>query len=976
MLHRQITKDFLGRVVMQSFLVSRETRKSQAPWLLLVLLVSVLVASGAAYGAKKDGFQISGKLIDAQTGEPVVGGAIQIEGTSIGALSDIDGNYVVRKVPEGVHNLIVKCVGYSELRVEEVTVGEGETPKLDLTISPETIETGITVTVKAERVRNTEASLLKERQLSLVVSDAISSETISRSGSGDAASAVKRVTGASIVGGKFVYVRGLGDRYANTKINGSPLPSPDPDKQSVPMDVIPSGLLDNIVVEKTFTPDKPGNFAGGSVNLNTKQLAGEKFLKFSSSMGYNTNATFKDEFLSYPGGSKDWLGMDDGGRDIPDIVADPSVKIENPVGVAKRDSTAAYFLDEVSRSFNTVMTPQQMEAPLDQSYSLSYGNSFPVFERNMSILASLSYSRSYKGYDSGTIGRWSLPVKDVMYAQQYLSDSKGVDEVLWGTLVNLSIPVSVTQKLGVNYTYTRNAESQARYLVGRFPEAFPNDNQFFQTRVLRYTERDIGSLQFFGEHQLSKGRAVRMDWQATFSSTNQDDPDFRTFSNNMTILESGDTIYDIQSNQNPMPSRTWRELDEKSKDFNFNVSIPFVQWSDQEAKFKLGSSFLIKDRDHIERTFDMNFGTVEPDFSTPEELFSEGNFGMVDTVSRYYWFKNVYKDDTFKGHTYNSAQEIFALYSMVELPISSKLSVITGARYEKTIMDTENADTTGMLHDKDVLPSLNFIYKLKSNMNLRMSYGKTLARPSLREFAPFASQEYQTGFSLSGNPKLKRTLIDNYDVRWELFARPGEILAVSGFYKKFKNPIERAVLDWNGHTMFVNVDEATLYGAEFEMRMKLDKVHSALRHFQIGGNLTLIHSEVDIPEREMRVRRSMRPDADDKRPMQGQSPYVINLDIGYVNAGSGTSVALFYNVFGERLYDVTLDATPYPYEQPRHLVDLNMSQRVYGGLSFKAAAKNVFNEKVRIVHEYEGEEYIREEHSIGRSFSAGLSFDF
>jgi outer membrane receptor protein involved in Fe transport len=949
------------------------------------IIILVMSTTSQALGAPKvREAEITGKLVDSETGEPVVGAAVQVAETAIGALSDVDGNFVVRRVPLGKHTLVVKCVGYANLSVEGVEVGEKGSARMDLVLTPETVQSGLTVKVTAESVRNTEASLLKQRQLSLVVSDAISSEEITRSGSGNAAAALEKVTGATVVGGKFVYVRGLGDRYASTKLNGSLMPSPDPEKQAAPMDLIPSALLDNIVVEKTFSPDKPGNFAGGSVNLSTKELAGRPIFKYSTSASYNSQATFNDDFLSYKGGSHDWNGFDDGTRGLPDIVKDPTVKLPANSLVVKSDSAGAQFLDAVAKSFNSTMVPTPKRVPMDQSHSLSYGNTFPVFATNVSVLASLSYGRSYKFYDDGIVGRWNLRNPSDMFAQQYLRDTKGVDEVLWGGLLNLSIPLGAKQKIGADYSYTRNAESEARYLVGSFKEAFANDNQDFQTRVLRYTERGIGNLQLSGEHQLETFLApVKIDWQSSFSNTMQDEPDLRTFSNDRAFLDTDDdgvyddTTFGIHSNQNPWPWRLYRELDEKNREFSADFSVPFKQWSGIASKFKLGTGFLRKTRHHTERRFEMQIpGSKDYDWDSlgsPDDIFDPQYFGLQERTTKYYWFNNHYLQKETQGHNYDGEQEIFSFYSMLELPIVDYLSLVGGARYEKTLMHTGNAvDEFGDSKNKDVLPSVNAILKVTDDINLRASYGKTLARPTLREIAPFATQEYATGYILNGNVKLKETKIDNYDLRWEYFPRPGEIIAVSYFYKDFRNAIERTVVDHNNNIMYVNVDRAIVYGAEFEVSKHLDQLHRWLRHIQVGGNLTLVRSRVDVPATELAQTRLLLPDAEDTRPMQGQSPYVINLDLAYVNPAQGTSIGLYYNVFGKRIVQRLKSGTPDPYELPRPSLDLTLSQKVWRGVSLKGSAKNILNSKYREVHEYEGKEYIKAERSVGQSFSLGF----
>jgi outer membrane receptor protein involved in Fe transport len=935
----------------------------------IICLTSIALATGA------DKLQIVGKIVDGKTGEPIVGAAIQLADTSIGALTDIDGNYVIRKTPEGVYDLIVRCVGYSKLRVEGVIPREGDDARYDLVLQQETIKTGIIVTVKAEAVKNTEAALLKERQFSIAVSDAISTEAISRSGSGDAAAALKKVTGATVVGGKYVYVRGMGDRYTNTRLNNSTLPSPAADKQIAPMDIFPSELLDNVVIEKTFTPDKPANFAGGSVNLSTREMSGDQILlKFSSSMGYNTQATFNSDFLTYSGGTRDWIGVDDGTRGMPKIFENPDIDIPNPVGKAKRDRDEALLLDEMARSFNSNMYPVDGYAPMNQKYSLAYGNVLPVFGMDASVLASLSYSRSFKFYDNGVVARWDLASQDVMDVHQYLADQKSTDEVLWGTMINTKFPLGNKHKVGVNYIYTRNAESQARYLEGPFQEAFspPTD---FQTRVLKYTSRDVGSLQFTGDHKFSTGRAVNLDWKFSITNTSEDEPDFRTFSNSRRSVGDGDTVWTIQSNQNPFPNRIYRELDEKNREVAANFSVPFNQWSGLPSKFKLGSGFLRKTRENSEREFKFQFGPIEPEFESAEDVFNPDYFGLLNSSGTYYWFGNWYDETTRPGQSYEGEQEIFSLYSMVELPLLEKFTLVAGARYEKTLMHVESVDTSGTIHDSDVLPSVNFICRLHDNMNLRLSYGRTLARPTFREFAKLSTYEYATGYIVSGNPQLKGSLIDNYDFRWEFFERPGELWAFSLFYKTIKDPIELGKVSVNNNIKFVNVEDGKVYGAEFEIRKKLDQIHDLLTYFQVGSNLTLVKSEVQIPEIELNTIRNTRPDADNHRPLEGQSPYTLNVDVAYVNPHNSTSVALNYNVFGERLVEKGRRATPDAFEQPRHQLDLTFSKGIWYGLTLKSGVKNILDSTYRVTHAYQGEKYTRREHKLGREIAFGVSYE-
>lgn len=340
-------------------------------------LLLISLSMSASVNAVPDEGRISGKLVDAATGEVLIGVSVYLEGTEQGAISDIDGNYTIKRVAAGIHSLRAQLVGYSSVVLEDVVVTADKTAIANFQMSEEVRDLGKTIRVKGTKVNNTEAVLLKYRQKSNSLTDAVSAEQISRSGAGTAAEAVKTVVGASVVDGKYVYVRGLGDRYASTKLNGSALPTPDPDKPAFPMDLIPTSLLDNVVVEKSFTPDKPGDFAGGSVDMGTSDYPGKRTLKFSPSSSYNSVTTFEDDFLSHRQSSRNWLGYNGGLYDIPDIITDnPDLQKLMPKNrswiLVPEDSMDYYkpivdFMDKSAKAFNPEFAPTERSVPFNQN---------------------------------------------------------------------------------------------------------------------------------------------------------------------------------------------------------------------------------------------------------------------------------------------------------------------------------------------------------------------------------------------------------------------------------------------------------------------------------------------------------------------------------------------------------------------------------------------------------------------------------
>lgn len=964
--------------------------------LTIIFICVVLMIPSGVFGQAPSTGRITGVLVDSQTGEPLIGANVYLDGTSIGAGTDLDGSYVILNVPEGTYTLVISMLSYAETRVTDLKVKANETTQINLSVKPEEL-TGETVTVEARALENTEALLLKKRQLSNSVSDAISAEAISRSGSGNAAEAMTQVTGASVVDGKYVYIRGLGDRYSSTMLNGAELPSSDPEKKAVHMDMFPSNLLDNIVTLKTFTPDKPGNFSGGMVDVATKNYPEKFTLKFSTGSSYNTLASLQSDYLSYRGGSKDWLGMDDGTRDIPDEIKNP--KDIPTLSQARANPESAQTLDQASKSFNSVMSPVAEKTPVNQSYALSIGNQIHAIGRPFGYMVSFSYKRDYSFYNDGRTARWQVP-GDVSKVQELnpkilLDDSKGTDEVNWGGLISLNTKLSNNNEVSANVFYTRSGESSSRYLVGTWPEQFGiNTDAYFETRVLKYVERSLQSYQLSGEHYFEKLLGMKLDWKGSISRNSQEEPDTRYFSDhfsNRTFQGRDTTIYSISTGNYPNPTRYFRTLKEDGSNLEMNMAFPFEQWSGLQAKLKFGGFYSKKNRTFEELRFEYERPSSFRYTGNDQEFFSPENTGIIgyDANNNPIWGNYIQLAPDAKGGDYDGEEKVTATYTMIELPLYSSLRFVGGARFEATRMDVASADTTkpenlrrGTLDNNDWLPSVNLIYQVINNMNVRASYGKTLARPTMREKAPYVSYEFVNDYSFAGNVNLKRTLIDNFDLRWEWFVRPGELFAISGFYKKFTNPIERTLVSGsedNPEVTYRNVDEGRVIGLELEARKRLDGIYSRLRYFQIGVNLSLVNSKVDIPREKLVLIIDSDPNrevfTENTRPLQGQSAYILNIDFGYNNYKSGTYANIYFNVFGERLAEVTSDATPDVYEQPRELLNFNMSQKLFKGLGLKLAAKNILDSKSRFVHKYKGEEYVRSEHELGRSYSVGLSYE-
>lgn len=1000
-----------------------ESRFTIARSVWLVVTLAVFLAGGLTSPVQADDVGVvSGRVFDQGTGEPLAGATVMVVGTRLGAFSDLDGQFRIKNVPAGMHTIQATMVGYNKIEVTELTVAAGDIAKIDLTLAPSDVKVQ-DIKVTAQRQRNNQAALLAERQKAAAVSDAISSEEISRSGSGDVAEAMTKVTGASVVDGKFVYVRGMGERYSTTQLNGSALPSPDPDKKAVPMDLIPSELLDNIVVSKTFTPDQPGNFAGGSVNIGTKAFPDKRTLVFSTSTGYNSEVNLEDGSLTHSGSRTDWLGYDDGYRDLPDFLRNTppgyvgnSLTFNVPVAPGQARDSMLRVVDIAGRTpeaLNKELAPTTHRPPVNQSHSVRYGDLFQVFDRPLGIQASFTYGRKYSSYNDGYYGKYWLggQDEDTLRVDAELVDQKSSEQVSWGLLASTNYRIHPNHKLGVTFIRNQQGTTTSRYLDGPYPEHTPEGEPYeLRAFALNYKEVWLQTMQFTGDHLFDK---TRFDWKISSSRTGRDEPDTRYFTDQMQfILDDStgqvvDTTFSILRQAFPPPRRYWRELDESSDEVSFNVSAPISK----AAKLKLGGFAQSAERESREFRyeyravlgqyikFEGDINAYAHDFGLDTVIYLTNRDG--DTVLEQYQFVNTIVNVTEDRQQYHGDQSIAAWYGMLELPLYglpdlplagalfNHTTLIGGGRFESTDMFARSDDlgyATGRIRKDDWLPSLNVVVNLTENMNLRAAYTRTLARPTLREISPHVSEDAGVGNYEIGNPDLDRTLISNYDLRWEWFIRPGEILALSAYYKDLENPIEWSFIGSNGSKIPYNTPYAKVRGLELEFRRRLDHTGVGfLKHIQVGGNASLVLSEVDVDSDELDVIRIYDPGNDGKRPLQGQSPYLVNVDIGYQNYEAGTSISVFYNVFGERLSLNSELGTPDIYEQPRQQVDLLASQRIFGkgGPQIKFSVKNLLDEDAKFTYDQEavdkltggsGREYIFSRYEIGRTISLGLSY--
>lgn len=891
---------------------------------------------------------IRGKVTDAETGEDLIGVTVVIDGTTQGTITDIEGKYTIPNLDAGTYTIQVSYIGYETKKVGSIAVTDGEITLQDVTLGEDVGELEVVV-VTAEAETEAEAALITVQKKSPVVQDGISAEFLAKTGDRSAAGAVRRITGVSIEGGKYVNVRGLGDRYTKTTLNGADIPGLDPSKNAVQLDLFPSNIIENIIVRKTFSPDVAGNFTGGYVDIKTKDFPDRLTFQASASYSYNNQATFNDDFSTYEGGNTDYLAIEDGTRDLP----------------VSRDLRNGVTVDR--NLFDNRATLQSKSPFLNQRYSVSFGNQYEVGNGYLGVLGALSYQRNFNFYEDGEVGRYKF-VDSALLPNVVYNDTQSDDNVLWGGLINLSYKLDRT-KLSFNALYNRSGQNSTRILRGTNFDDDPANTTYSMT--FSYTERSVNTYQLLGEHSLGSNN-IRIDWLTSFSISTQDEPDFRLW--NYELQPDNDIEIDAIST----PARYWRDLRQTNWDNKLNLTIPF-NIAGRESKFKTGVAFVTKNRDFNQFFYVFESGTDQPGNLAGAELYDFGSY--IDNPSTRIR-NNTNNIAPNNSDTYTATENIFGFYLMADLRLSEKLRALVGARYERTDIEVESSENASLEAD-DILPAINLTYSITEDMNLRFAYGRTLARPVFRELAPFANQIFLRSEVYVGNPNLDRTLIDNFDLRWEMYPNPGELVTVSLFYKGFTDPISKAysAVTANPQITWVNQGDAQVYGVELEARKNLGFITTALADFQLGFNVAFIQSEISLTDEEKVNILGNDPQQltelaqDGTRPLTGQSPYLVNAYLNYDNYNIGLSANVNFNVFGERVFFIGRNGVPDVYEQPRPMLDLKVAKDIGERWKVTFRARNILNPDFEFIHTVQGNESNFGLYNRGTSFSLGLKYE-
>ncbi len=846
--------------------------------------------------------RIAGTVLDAAAGKPLIQARVQVLGREGSFLTDLDGRFRTAPLPAGTYGVRVSAIGYTAVQVDSVRVKAGETATISAALKSAPVQIGEFVVQAAPEVQkaSSDAGLLAAQQNSPAVTDGISAETISRTPDSDAGAAVTRVTGISVLDNKVV-VRGLSERYSSTVLNGIEVASPEPDKKFVPLEIFPASLLEALVAQKTATPDRPGDFSGGSVDIETKEFPDSRVVTLKLGTSGNSQSAFK-RFPLPPRGGTDWLGIDDGRRDTPPPTPD-----------AKR----------FSEGFSNSWTPAAAYAWPNASAEFTVGDRLDLGGDVLGFVASATYGRrrDYNPARLDAIGSGGYTFRDA---------SVGVD---WGGILNLAYRLGTRNKFAFKNFYTRTAEDLATQ--GGGTPIDPAD-AVFTLYQRRYVERYVYQGVVSGEHRIGFLANARLEWRYAYGRAGRADLDNRQ----LTYIDLAGGLGSQLSDRNPS-FRYNNRFTDKTWAGNVDLSIPLSLREPGDAGLKFGVSERIKRRDLQTDAFQLIVGNAPLAIRQlpPEQALAPENLGAAqDGLIEIRRVGGVV-------FPYKGRELVQAGYGLIDADILPRLRFLGGARFERW---NSNVDVTvdvqapvPFKQQSDLLLSANLTYALSDRANLRAAAYQTVARPDLRELSPGGYPPVVGGLFEFGNPGLQRGTVNNGDMRFELYPGAGELLAVSGFVKEFTAPIVNVVALQGGdfNSLPINARSASSRGLEFESRVGLGRLAKGLGSLSLSANLTLIKSRVTLPDSVGASSPNLR--------FQGQSPYLVNLGLTWAPASARIVASILYNRFGNRVfrYGALIGTSQGPsfIEVGRGTIDAKVKVGLWSGLELSLAGRNLTN---------------------------------
>lgn len=904
--------------------------------------------------------RVSGQVRDETNAIPLPGVAVEVVGESTRVVyTDVDGRYSL-DLPPGRHQIKAAMEGYQERTITVDTTRGERAVTADIGLSMGKFAETVTVTADAplDAVSSSQEMQLVERKSAPVIVDNLGGEEMKDNGDSDAAAAMQRVTGLSVVDSQYVFVRGLGERYSNTTLAGSILPTTEPDRKVVPLDMFPASLLDSVQVSKSYTPDRSAEFAGGLVQIMPLKFPGQAVFDLSYGMNFYTTATGKSIPLS-PLGNRDWLGYDAGARAIPSAFPDSKIVRQ---GIYTPDvGFTPDQLTSLGRSLDDTWRPQLSDGAPGQNWSIVFGNRYD----KLGIVASATHSYKEQFVDE-TRAFFRVAEGEELEPVSEYDMTFGTQKAQLGIVGNVSYQFTPNQRLSAQNFYSHSGRDEGRFFEGPNTE----NNFYYRNSRLQFIEEGLLSNTVSGEHFFQNLSNSRFDWRVNYAKANRDEPDLRETLYQATMARGADGVFRptgtfLLADESQSGFRMFNDLEDETVDAAANWSV-FSTAGSRPTQIKVGVNYIDRTRAFSSRRFRFIPISANKDSAVPinlaqepEVLFASGNIG---TVFRF-------NEETRPVDAYDGDQSTYAGYGMVDVALSARSRLIGGLRVERFEQRVTSFDPFGLFLTRttsentntDVFPAINFVQALNARTNLRFSYSTTVNRPEFRELATFEFTDVVGQRAVRGNPDLERALIQNVDARWEMFPGGRSIVAASAFFKYFDQPIERVVIAGaQPISSFQNAESARDVGLELEVG------HSVLPNLFVSANYTYVDSKVTLSEAQRTVQTSL------ERPLAGQSNNLFNLAADYTVRGF--SARLLLNYYGDRISDVGSNQAPDIIERGRPTLDVVVGQQ-FGAFSVRLSVDNLTDNQYRYTQGAGANEKIQRAYRLGRTIGVSVGYN-
>jgi len=872
----------------------------------LIIIVAYIFLLSFFSTANAQTEQLSGRVLN-EKNETVSGISVKIVSNNNGTTTDIEGRYTLSLIPGKKYELEFSAIGYESKLLTDVEVIAGQVNELDVVIQvkPKELEGVVIIARKTSASMETISSAIQFQKNTNTVASVISAESIRRSPDRNTGEVLKRIPGVSLQENKFVVVRGLADRYNQAMLNGILLTSTEPDRKAFSFDMFPAQIVDNIVINKAFVPEFPGEWAGGLIQINTKDVPAKNFFIVQVGTGFNSQTIGKD-FYKVPGGKSDWLGVDDGYRSLPAMYTTKSQFDE----LSAADKTA------IGKSMKKSWDGVKANAPLNTSFQVNGGLNTTLFGKKTGGVLSVVYNKTNR-YQKLLNRLNSIDQQNVSIDYNY-NDDKYAQDISWGALGSLTMQLNSLNKISVKSVLNVNTTN---FITNRSGVSNVRNDNIYGSEI-KFRQNTFFTVQAIGEHSLAT--PLKLKWYGSFNILDAYTPDQRRILYTQTIGSQDPYLLAIgNSLSQESGSRIYQTLNDyiytAGGDLNYNFNL-----FNQKQTVKGGYMLQVKDRLYDAKPFSVYLPVDNAALRQlpASQVFAPENFGDGAGSSNKFAF-DIIKGTNFR---YLANTILNAGYIQFDNQFSPLLRIVWGLRvenYDQLVGSTKTSDPR-YTHSKvnDFLPGLNAILKLNSKTNLRLSGSQTVIRPELRELAFLNLYDFELNASIQGNPALKRTKVSNADIRYEFYPRAGEIFSVGAFYKYFADPIEQIFNAGSGGAStfnYQNPEKAQSYGAELEIRKKLDFVN-ALKNFTFQANAAYIYSRVE--DKGLNLKRSL----------QGQSPYTVNLGLMYDLEKPGITATVLFNQIGERIYlvgDISAGAgSPDIYEAARPILDFQLAKKL------------------------------------------------